>query len=127
MAMLVYMAEVYLRVENESEPEKGVKVMGQLFKDDGKPVRLESIEKEVKRLISDPVANHNQKHPATSPRKVVLSVISYIKGCFSFGYYSTSNVVFFSYLHITKVGFCLFVHLLCTSNVVILVTSFSQI
>ena len=90
------MAEVYLRMENESEPEKGVKVIGQLFKDDGKLARLESIEKEVKRLISDPVANHNQKHPATSPRKVVFSVISYIKGCLSFGYCSTSNVVFFS-------------------------------
>ena len=72
------------------------RVIGQLFKDDGKPAMLESIEKEVKRLITDPVANHNQKHPATSPMKVVLSVISYIKGCFSFSYYSTSNVVFFS-------------------------------
>ena len=79
------MAEVYLRLDNKTEPEKGVQMMGQIFNDSEKLTSLEAIEKEVKRLISSQTGNHHhQKQPSTSPRKVL---ILYIEGYVLFSGY----------------------------------------
>ncbi|MCO5606839.1 hypothetical protein L7F22_061030 [Adiantum nelumboides] len=65
------LTEVYLRLENDSEAQKGVKAMGNLFKNAGKPAKLESIEREVRRLINSQDGSHspNKKHHVLSPRQ----------------------------------------------------------
>lgn len=69
-------AEVYLRLESDGEAQKGVKAMGNLFKNTGKPAKLESIEREVRRLINSQDAGHtaSKKTHAPSPRQVKKKV-----------------------------------------------------
>ncbi|KAH7420325.1 hypothetical protein KP509_13G002200 [Ceratopteris richardii] len=65
------LTEVYLRLDNDSEAQKGAKGMTSLFKHAGKPAKLESIEREVRRLVNSQDLNHSmsKKHHIPSPRQ----------------------------------------------------------
>lgn len=65
------LTEVYLRLESENEDQKGVEAMSNLFNNTGKPAKLESIEREVRRLINSEDSSHHshKKHHVSSPRQ----------------------------------------------------------